>query len=236
MNPESPYIFPQWLMWALVLTLAIGVGFMTWFDSSEAIAEISAPPLIVKVKSKKLPAPTTAISETEWQTYTNTKFDYSIDYPPGWYVYGDNTSNNASLATTASFAQSGAKDRSYYIMANSAGLNIVINKDTSAQIQKVLASFRLTGIKAPNTSTSNWQTYTNTKYGYSIQYQPDWYVYGDSGSQIDVNTSEVANFAKNSAQDRSYMIQASDSEVRLIFSEDSDPNISQVINSFQLTQ
>lgn len=87
---------------------------------------------------------------------------------------------------------------------------------------------------------ADWKTYTNTKYGYSIKYPSDWYVYGADGSRSNVETNATANFAKEGATDRSFYVNvASRNDYAIHFGPDTDEIdqiIKQALSTFQFTK
>lgn len=177
--------------------------------------------------------PTPAVDPTaDWKTYTNTKYGYSIKYEPTYYVYGaDGSKNNLATTTTANFAKTGATDRDYYITVSGENYSLVFGNDLKADTVKTFGTFQFSGQSATG-STTDWQTYTNTKHGYEVKYQKGWYVYNENGATTGTGTANEANFAETGAGDRSYYIKVSNSNYSVIFGKDTNYNIGQILGTF----
>ena len=95
MEQSSKHEFPQWLMWAFVAVLAFGVGFMCWYLNDSIQVAPSVAPAVVRVVPRIAPtiSPASSVSATpvstaDWKTYTNTKYNFSLEHPAS-YSFAD---------------------------------------------------------------------------------------------------------------------------------------------------
>lgn len=72
-----------WLLWVLLAVVLIGGGFTYWYlNSDETNTSISPSPTLTKTATTTPSANTT----TDWKTYTNDAYGYSIKYPSDYSV------------------------------------------------------------------------------------------------------------------------------------------------------
>jgi len=111
-NQNQPAVAP-WLLIIFIIVLLAGGGYLGWYFYNQSKTKPVAPAPTVTTPTTT-PVSATATSTANWAAYSNTKYNYSLKYPTGWYVYGYKTGDEATT-DTANIAMKNAQSQSHYI-------------------------------------------------------------------------------------------------------------------------
>lgn len=157
MQPEPKKHVSHAIAWSLVALFAGSLVFGIWMYSSQIDTIYSGSANLSVTHKKTTAKPTTATTgktatstTADWQTYTNSTYNFSFKYPKDWKVADDSKGDIALSDTKKSYTSEGS---------DMAPIIIQYIADTSgADINKYLSNAAMKAILKPETVKIGGQT------------------------------------------------------------------------------
>lgn len=132
MEEKPKKYISSWIAWSII-ALAVGItGFATWYQWNQIDTITSSMTISIVKKSATTAKTATDANNTEWKTYTNTTYGYSIDYPPTLTYSETEIAKNVDFQTAAEKASQTACQARVEGSECPSGHEIAINVDVTA--------------------------------------------------------------------------------------------------------